>query len=112
MNPTVKITFWNATGSTWTSDAPIGTTLMQAAVSEGVDGIVAECGGNAMCATCHVYISTEQDQSSTLPEIGAEEDDMLDCAEAERRTTSRLSCQLPVTEELDGLQVEVPTSAG
>ncbi|MCD2131401.1 MULTISPECIES: 2Fe-2S iron-sulfur cluster-binding protein [Rhodococcus] len=99
-----KIRF-SCSGSEWAVDAEVGTTVMLAAVSEGVDGITAECGGNAMCATCHVYVDPET--ATSLPSMTQEEDDMLDCAAGERRPTSRLSCQIAVTEELDGLRVEV-----
>ncbi|MFJ2115551.1 MULTISPECIES: 2Fe-2S iron-sulfur cluster-binding protein [unclassified Streptomyces] len=83
-----------------------GTVLMQAAVSHGVAGIVAECGGNASCATCHVYIDARHgDQVGPPNEV---EDEMLDFTAAERRPTSRLSCQIELSDALDGLVVLVP----
>jgi 2Fe-2S ferredoxin len=87
-------------------DAASGASLMQAAVSHGVDAIVAECGGNAACATCHVYVDASQ-----IDLVGGPndvEDEMLDFAAAERRDTSRLSCQIEVSEDLDGLIVHLP----
>lgn len=104
--PMPKITFSQSDGSSITVDASLDQSVMQAAVAAGIDGILAECGGNAMCSTCHVYV--EPEQLGLLADLSAEEDDMLDCAEAERRSNSRLACQLPVTTDLDGLRLEVP----
>ena len=87
-------------------DVPVGLSVMQGAITNGVEGIVAECGGNAMCATCHVYV--EEDQIGLLPPMSDEEDALLDGAASERKSNSRLSCQIPVTPELDGLVVQVP----
>ncbi|MFJ9566998.1 2Fe-2S iron-sulfur cluster-binding protein [Streptomyces fuscichromogenes] len=86
--------------------AESGTALMRAAVANGVDGIVAECGGNASCATCHVYVD-EQHTERVGPPTDVEEE-MLDFTAAERRPTSRLSCQVPLSDALDGLVVHVP----
>ncbi|MER6561577.1 2Fe-2S iron-sulfur cluster-binding protein [Streptomyces sp. NPDC001027] len=86
--------------------AESGTVLMQAAVANGVQGIVAECGGNASCATCHVYVATVQSELVGPP--NEVEDEMLDFTAAERRPTSRLSCQIQLTDPLDGLVVGVP----
>jgi len=83
-----------------------GTVLMQAAVSNGVDGIVAECGGNASCATCHVYVDDRHADLVGPP--NEVEDEMLDFTAAERRPTSRLSCQIQFSDALDGLIVHVP----
>lgn len=83
-----------------------GTSLMQGATAQGIDGIVAECGGNCMCATCHVYV--EPSQLAMLPPQSEEEDALLDGAAAERRPNSRLSCQIEVTPALDGLVVNLP----
>ncbi|MFE7835130.1 2Fe-2S iron-sulfur cluster-binding protein [Streptomyces sp. NPDC057474] len=93
-------------GQTRTIDVPDGTSLMKAAVESGIDGIIGECGGNAMCATCHVY--TDPADAGRLPEAGEDEDEMLDCTAAERRDGSRLSCQLVASPDLAGLTVEVP----
>lgn len=84
----------------------VGQSLMQAAVGGGIAEIAAECGGNAMCATCHVYVS--QDQLKPLPPMSDEEDALLDGVAAERLPNSRLSCQVQVTPELDGLIVHLP----
>jgi ferredoxin, 2Fe-2S len=89
-------------------EVPCGRTLMQAAVAAGIDGIVAECGGAAMCATCHIYV--EPEHLSCLPLMAADEDEMLDCAAAPRTDRSRLACQLAMTPELDGIAVRIPES--
>jgi 2Fe-2S ferredoxin len=91
-----KITFVSPEGDSRSFEAASGTSVMQVAVSNGVDGIVAECGGSAMCATCHVYV--EPDCLTALPPPDAVEEEMLDATAAERRCNSRLSCQLTVGE--------------
>jgi len=80
--------------------------VMQLAIANGVDEIVAECGGNAMCATCHVYI--DDAWIDRLPAMDEAENALLDGAAAERLPTSRLSCQIPITAELDGLVLRLP----
>jgi len=87
-------------------DVPVGTSVMQAALANGIEGIVAECGGSLMCATCHVYV--EEADLDRTPERGPVEDEMLDCAAAERKPNSRLSCQLVMTPEMEGLVVHLP----
>jgi 2Fe-2S ferredoxin len=79
---------------------------MRAAVGNNVPGIVAECGGAAMCATCHVYV--EPSATERLPPINAVEDAMLDSVSDERKKNSRLSCQLSVTPEFEGLVLYLP----
>ncbi|MEV1294871.1 2Fe-2S iron-sulfur cluster-binding protein [Pseudonocardia sp. NPDC049635] len=86
---------------------PVGTPVMKAAVANGIDGIVAECGGNLACSTCHVYV---EDGWGALPALSEDEDDMLEATTAPRTEQSRLSCQLVMTPELDGLVVRVPES--
>jgi len=88
-----------------TIDLTNGITIMHGAIAHGIAGIVAECGGNAMCATCHVYV--EPSQFSNLTAMSDEEDALLDSVAAERRPNSRLSCQLKVSSELEGLIVYV-----
>ena len=101
-----KITYIQPDGSQNVIEVANGTTLMHAAMSNGVGGIVAECGGSAMCATCHVYVDPAQ--ADNLPPMNAVEDEMLDSVADERKENSRLSCQLQVTPELDGLVVYLP----
>jgi 2Fe-2S ferredoxin len=101
-----KITYVHTDGRPEPVEVADGLSVMQGAVSNGIEGIVAECGGNCMCATCHVYV--EPDWLGRLPGMSDEEDAMLDEAAAERRPNSRLSCQLKVGPALDGLVVQLP----
>ena len=95
-------------GSRREVEASAGTSVMRTAVLNDVPGIVAECGGSLMCATCHVYV--EPGDLDRVPPCSDEEDEMLEVTEAERRETSRLSCQLTVEDALDGLTVHVPAA--
>ena len=79
---------------------------MQAATRHDINGILAECGGNAMCATCHVYV--DEAWLARLPAMGGDEDALLDGAAAERQTNSRLSCQIKLAADLDGLVLSLP----
>jgi 2Fe-2S ferredoxin len=93
-------------------DAPLGLSLMEVAVKEGIDPIEGACGGGLACATCHLYVHPSF-KEQTLPEdgeISEDEEDMLDMA-FDVRPTSRLCCQIIVTEELDGLKVAMPGSS-
>jgi len=87
-------------------EATIGDSVMQVATGHGIDGIVAECGGNAMCATCHVYV--DEGWLARLAAMSTEENELLDGVAAERRPNSRLSCQLRMTAELDGIVLSLP----
>ncbi|KFF98894.1 ferredoxin [Streptomyces scabiei] len=85
-----------------------GTSVMRAAVQNGVTGIVGECGGQAMCATCHVYVHDAY--VDALPEMAEEEDEMLDCAAEPRDgTRSRLGCQVVLGHGLEEIHVDVPS---
>ena len=100
-----RITFIEQDGTRHIVEADTGESLMQAAKNNGVPGILADCGGACACATCHVYV-----QEDWLARTGAPdgmETDMLEAAD-QVRGTSRLSCQIRVTGELDGLIVEIP----
>jgi 2Fe-2S ferredoxin len=102
-----KIIYVGTDGDERAIDAMAGDSVMATAVKNGVPGIIGECGGNASCATCHVWVREEF--FSLVGEPHDMEDDLLDMgAAAERRSTSRLSCQIPVTEDLDGFTVDVP----
>jgi 2Fe-2S ferredoxin len=105
----VKITFIEAGGEAREVEAEIGSTVMETAVRNGVPGIVAECGGACACATCHVHVSEEWKEVVGAPE--PMEEDMLDFA-YDVRPTSRLSCQIRVRPELDGLVVHTPKDQG
>jgi ferredoxin, 2Fe-2S len=100
------LTIINPEGRAESIDAHVNESVMQAASRGGILGIVAECGGNAMCATCHVYVADEW--LGRLPPMSDDEDALLDGAASERRANSRLSCQIPVTGELDGLVLHLP----
>jgi 2Fe-2S ferredoxin len=93
-------------GSTREIDAAAGTSVMQAVVSAGEPGIVGECGGSAMCATCHVHV--DEAWADRLPPPLANELELLDCTACERGPTSRLACQLKLGDDLDGLRVRLP----
>jgi 2Fe-2S ferredoxin len=99
-----RITYLNDDGGRQDLEIDIGSTVMEGAVDNNVPGIVAECGGACACATCHAYI--DDAWLERLPPMSEMEDAMLDSA-LERRPNSRLSCQLEVTAELDGLIVHV-----
>ncbi|WP_448046023.1 2Fe-2S iron-sulfur cluster-binding protein [Bradyrhizobium liaoningense] len=83
-----------------------GESAMQAATRYGLDGILAECGGNAMCATCHVYV--DDSWLARLPDMADDEDALLDGTASERLPNSRLSCQIKITPALDGLVLRLP----
>jgi 2Fe-2S ferredoxin len=102
-----KITFITADGSHTEVAGKNGDSVMVTAVNNGIEGIIAECGGAASCATCHVIVDPEW--YPRLPEPQSIEKDMLEFA-AERTDTSRLSCQIKVSDEIDGLVVTVPAS--
>lgn len=101
----VKITFIDNEGKPRTVEGEVGATVMETAIKNGVPGIEAECGGACACSTCHVYIDEKW-----LENVGAPspmEEDMLDFA-FEVKPNSRLSCQIKVREDLDGLTVRTP----
>ena len=101
----VKITFIDADGTARTVEAEVGSTVMENAIRNAVPAIVAECGGACACATCHVYVDEAwTDRTGTA---SAMEESMLDFAE-EVQPNSRLSCQIKVSEALDGLVVRMP----
>lgn len=101
-----KITWVTPDNQQITADIPNGQNLMEAAVTANVPGIVGECGGNLSCATCHVYV--DDTWQAKAGELGDFEDAMLDAAEAERKDSSRLSCQITASDELDGIVIHVP----
>ena len=100
-----KINFIDHSGETRTVDVDVGATVMEAAIRNAIPGIDAECGGACACATCHVYIA-EDWQEKVGPPTPMEED-MLDFG-YDVRPNSRLSCQIKVSNELDGLTVRTP----
>lgn len=100
-----QITFVAPDGTAYEVDARPGQSVMESAVQNGVPGIDAECGGACACATCHVYVDEAWEPRTGEPEVM--EEDMLDFAH-DVQPNSRLSCQIRVTEDLDGLVVRVP----
>jgi len=99
-----KVTYIEPGGKQRVIQARTGVTVMETAVDNDVAGIVAECGGACSCATCHVYVDPAW--APKLPPPDPQEDGMLDCV-LDRQATSRLSCQIVLTDELDGLVVRV-----
>lgn len=101
-----KITFVSPDDGRTTVEAAGGDSVMQTALANGIEGIVAECGGAMMCATCHVYV--DEDWKLAVGDASDDERAMLDFAASEVRPSSRLSCQIAINEELDGLTVHLP----
>jgi 2Fe-2S ferredoxin len=101
----VKITYIDNAGTSRTVDAEIGSTVMESAIKNSIPGIEAECGGACACSTCHVYVDEAWTEKTGEP--APMEEDMLDFA-FEVKPNSRLSCQIKVSEELDGLVVRTP----
>ncbi|WP_445502841.1 2Fe-2S iron-sulfur cluster-binding protein [Microvirga sp. G4-2] len=105
----INITFIDAEGTARTVEAEEGSTVMETAVRNGIPGIEAECGGACSCATCHVYVDEEWEAVTGQPQ--PMEEDMLDFA-FDVRPNSRLSCQIRVRPEMDGLVVHTPIRQG
>lgn len=103
----IKIVFIDPAGKEHRVDAEPGQSLMQAATAALIPGIEASCGGNCICATCHCHV--DAGWFAKLPKPDALEQDMLACTN-EVQPTSRLSCQVPLTEALDGMVVHVAAS--
>lgn len=102
-----KVTYIQPDGSASEVNALAGDSVMETAIDNDIDGIIAECGGACSCATCHVYV--DEAWTGKLPEPDALEDGMLDCV-LDRQANSRLSCQIRLSDELDGLTVRIPDS--
>tara|TARA_Y100000590_G_scaffold113568_1_gene129460 strand:- start:1063 stop:1383 length:321 start_codon:yes stop_codon:yes gene_type:complete len=100
-----KITYTEHNGKTHTIEVANGLTVMEGAVQNNIPGIDADCGGGMACATCHVYV--KENWLNKIPEKSEGEDDMLDQA-YEPKTNSRLSCQIQISDDLDGLEVNLP----
>jgi 2Fe-2S ferredoxin len=104
------ITYIDAGTNATIVDVPSGWSLMQGAVTNGIEGIVGECGGACACGTCHCYVD-----EAWLAALGAphsDELDMLETVAAERRANSRLACQLCVTPQFEGLVLRLPDTQG
>ena len=101
-----KITYIDSNGNSKTIDVANGLSVMEGAIQNNIPGIDADCGGGMACATCHVYVKEEW--LNKLPKVEDAEQDMIDMA-FEPKKNSRLSCQLIVSDELDGLVVTTPS---
>ena len=100
-----KITYIDRQGNSKTIDVDNGLSVMEGAIQNNIPGIDADCGGSMACATCHVYV--EEKWLDKLPKAEEGEIDMIDMA-FEPKKNSRLSCQITVTDELNGLTVKTP----
>jgi 2Fe-2S ferredoxin len=100
-----KITYQDIQGNSKTIDVDNGLTVMEGAIQNDIPGIDADCGGSMACATCHVYV--EEKWLNKIPKAEEAEIDMIDMA-YDPKKNSRLSCQLIITDELDGLKVTTP----
>lgn len=103
----VQVTFIEADGTRRTIEAPVGEPLMYPARNAGVRGIIAECGGSAMCATCHCYVISAAD--GALPAPKQDEADTVEFNAHRPQENSRLTCQIIVTEALEGAVFQVAT---
>ena len=104
-----KVTFIEHDGTVHDVEAELGESLMEAALRGSVSGIVAECGGSCTCATCHIYV--DETWLAKTGERSLEEDEQLDNA-YDVRPNSRLSCQIKMSKELDGIRVRTPSYQG
>ena len=100
----IKIAVIDREGESRTFEADEGLTLMEAIRDNGFDQLLALCGGCCSCATCHIHI--EPEFAARMPPMSEDEDDLLDSSD-DRSGTSRLSCQIPLTKELDGIRVRI-----
>lgn len=104
-----KITFIEFDGSEHVVDANVGSSVMESAIENMIPGIDADCGGNCICSTCHGYV--QADWLDKLPAMDDEEQAMIEFAN-DPESNSRLTCQIQVTEGLDGLVVRLPETQG
>jgi 2Fe-2S ferredoxin len=102
----VKAVYIDCEGVQEELDVPEGWSLMQAAISQGIDGIEGECGGSCCCATCHVYV--DEDYLDKLDPMSDAENGLLDNAASERKNNSRLACQIKASAELEGIVIRIP----
>ena len=101
-----SVTYVSPSGIFRKIDVPSGMSVMQAALNHKVQGILGECGGNCMCATCHIYVDVSF--LDRIPRASDNEKFMLSIAAEGPETNSRLSCQIKMTEDLDGIIVRIP----
>lgn len=105
----VFITYINADGSEKTVDVPPGRSVMEGAVMNNIEGIIAECGGACSCATCHGYVD-----EAWMERVGGAQGDEADMLEFSKdvRPNSRLTCQIEIADDLEGLKILIPTEQG
>ena len=101
-----NVTFICNNGKEQEAHIDIGVSIMEGARAIGVAGIEGDCGGNLSCATCHVYV--DQEWVNKVGVVDEMENDLLDATASERKPTSRLSCQILVSEALDGIRIYIP----
>lgn len=101
-----KVTYRTLDGAETTVEVASGKSVMLGALTNNIDGIEAECGGSCMCATCHVYV--DEAWVDKVPAMQILEEEMLEDTAAERLPNSRLSCQIEMSDDLDGLVVTLP----
>jgi len=102
-----KVTFIDADGTRHEVEGKNGISLMEIAIANNIDGVEAECGGSCMCATCHCFI--EEEFTANVPAMESDEDEMLGFTAVDRKTSSRLSCQIKMTDDLNGIEVHLPS---
>jgi 2Fe-2S ferredoxin len=102
-----KVTYIEFNGTSHTVDVPVGENVMRGALYNNIDGIAGECGGAASCATCHCYVDDAWTARVGGP-VDEVEEELLEAAATEVTPTSRLSCQMIMTDALDGLVVHLP----
>lgn len=108
MSQTITVNFIAPSGAITTLDGKVGKSLMEVATSKNLDGIAADCGGLMTCATCHVFV--EEPFSAQLVQPDAEEQSMLAFTAVPHQPNSRLSCQITLSADLNGLTVSLPAS--
>jgi 2Fe-2S ferredoxin len=102
------VSFTTPDGEELTTQAEAGETVLQVALENLIPGIIGECSGNLSCATCHVYV--DDAWIGSLPAKSPDEEEMLENASEEPTASSRLCCQISITDALDGLHVRIPAS--
>lgn len=102
-----KVTYISSDGESQSVEVQNGESVMRGAMENGIDGIVAECGGGLACATCHCYVDQAWAEKAGTP-TSQDERDMLEMTASEVKPTSRLSCQIEMADDLDGLVVHLP----
>lgn len=102
----VQVVYTEHDGTQEQLDVPEGWSLMQAAISNGVEGIEGECGGSCCCATCHVYV--DEAYLDKLEPMSENEEKLLGETASERKPNSRLACQIKASADLEGIQIQIP----